>query len=54
MQPGSSVDASIRPGTLAIHLWRSQFTNRGRGDMLPPPAGSAMAELCAREGIATV
>jgi len=51
MQPGSSVDASIRPETLAIHLWRSQFTNRGRGDMPPPPPGSAMAELCARESL---
>ncbi|WEK06581.1 MAG: hypothetical protein P0Y65_10160 [Candidatus Devosia phytovorans] len=51
MQPGSSVDTAIRPETLAIHLWRSQFTNRGRGDMPPPPPGSAMAELCAREGV---
>lgn len=51
MQPGSSVDPSIRPDTLAIHLWRSQLTNRGRADMPPPPSGSAMAELCEREGI---
>lgn len=51
MLPGSSVDASITPDTLAIHLWRSQLTRRGRADMPPPPPGSAMAELCAREGI---
>jgi len=51
MLPGSSVDASITPDTLAIHLWRSQLTRRGRTDMPPPPPGSAMAELCAREGI---
>lgn len=51
MQPGSSVDPAIRPDTLAIHLWRSQLTNRGRADMPPPPSGSAMAELCARESI---
>jgi hypothetical protein len=51
-QPGSSVDTAITPDTLAIHLWRSQLTNRGRADMPPPPPGSAMAELCRREGIA--
>lgn len=51
LQPGSSVDPAIRPDTLAIHLWRSQLTNRGRADMPPPPPGSAMAELCVREGI---
>lgn len=51
MQPGSSVDGAIRPDTLAIHLWRSQLTARGRADMPPPMPGSAMAELCAREGI---
>ncbi|SEP71982.1 hypothetical protein SAMN05428969_0606 [Devosia sp. YR412] len=53
LQLGSSVDPAITPDTLAIHLWRSQLTNRGRADMPPPPPGSAMAELCAREGIAT-
>lgn len=51
MQPGSSIDPAIRPDTLAIHLWRSQFTNRGRAGMPLPPPGSAMAELCAREGL---
>jgi hypothetical protein len=51
MQPGSSVDPAIGPDTLAIHLWRSQLTRRGRADMPPPPPGSAMAELCRREAI---
>jgi len=51
MQPGSSVDAAVTPDTLAIHLWRSQLTRRGRADMPLPPQGSAMAELCNREGI---
>ena len=51
LQSGSSVDPAITPDTLAIHLWRSQLTNRGRADMPPPPPGSAMAELCRREGI---
>lgn len=51
MQPGSSIDPSITPDTLAVHLWRSQLTRRGRAEMPMPPPGSAMAELCAREGI---
>ena len=51
MQPGSSVDPAIMPETLAVHLWRSQLTRRGRADMPVPPPGSAMAELCTREGI---
>lgn len=52
MRPGSSVDTAIQPNTLAIHLWRSQLTQRGRAEMLTPPPGSAMAELCRRAGIA--
>jgi hypothetical protein len=51
MTPGSSVDPAIGPDTLAIHLWRSQLTRRGRADMPLPAPGSAMAALCAREGI---
>jgi hypothetical protein len=54
MQPGSSVDALIAPDTLAVHLWRSQLTRRGRADLPPPEPGSALAELCRREGIATI
>ena len=52
MQPGSSVEAAIAPETLCIHLWRSQLTDRGRAGLPPPAPGSALAELCRREGIA--
>ena len=51
MQPGSDIDSDITPDTLGVHLWRSRFTDRGRADMPLPPPGSAMAELCRREGI---
>ncbi|SFV38850.1 hypothetical protein SAMN05216456_3651 [Devosia crocina] len=51
MQPGSSVDPFVRADTTGIHLWRSQFTARGRAGMPVPPVGSAMADLCRREGI---
>jgi hypothetical protein len=52
MQPGSSVDPAIMTETRGIHLWRSQLTNRGRAGLPMPPPDSAMAKLCAREGIA--
>lgn len=51
MLAGSSVEPAIKPDTLAIHLWRSQLTRRGRADLPLPEAGSALAALCAREGI---
>jgi len=51
MQSGSSVDAAIRPETLAVHLWRSQLTDRGRAGLPLPTPGSALADLCAREKI---
>ena len=51
MQPGSSLDAAIRPETMAIHLWRSQLTDRGRAELPLPASGSALAELCAGEKI---
>ncbi|GLQ11311.1 hypothetical protein GCM10007913_32430 [Devosia yakushimensis] len=51
MQAGSSIDKAITPETLAVHIWRSQLTRRGRADMPLPAPGSALAELCAREGI---
>lgn len=51
LQPGSDVASSIGPDTLGIHLWRSQFTNRGRADILVPPPDSAMRKLCEAEGI---
>ncbi|WP_375451663.1 hypothetical protein [uncultured Devosia sp.] len=52
MQPGSSIDPAIRPETLAVHLWRSQLTRRGRAEMPLPAPGSALATLCEREEIA--
>tara|TARA_R110002124_G_scaffold9547_15_gene49007 strand:+ start:22175 stop:22981 length:807 start_codon:yes stop_codon:yes gene_type:complete len=52
MQAGSSIDAAITPDTLAVHLWRSQLTRRGRADMPLPEPGSALWTLCEREGIA--
>ena len=51
MQPGSSLDAAIRPETMAIHLWRSQLTDRGRAELPLPASGSALAELCVGEKI---
>jgi len=51
MQPGSSLDAAIAPETLGIHLWRSQLTDRGRAGLPLPAKGSALAALCATEGL---
>lgn len=51
MQPGSSIDTAVTADTLAVHLWRSQLTRRGRAGMPLPAPGSALAELCRREGI---
>lgn len=51
MQPGSSIDAALGPDTIAVHLWRSQLTRRGRAGMPLPAPGSALADLCRREGI---
>jgi hypothetical protein len=51
MQPGSRLEDAITERTLAVHLWRSQLTQRGRADMPPPAPGSALALLCEREGI---
>lgn len=51
MKAGSSLDAAIKPDTLAIHLWRSQLTDRGRADLPPPEPGSALANLLALEDL---
>lgn len=51
MRAGSSIDPALRQQTLAVHLWRSQLTDRGRAGLPAPDAGSALAELCRREGI---
>lgn len=51
MQPGSSIESSITPQTLAVHIWRSQLTRRGRAEMPAPAPGSALHQLCLRDGI---
>ncbi len=51
MQAGSSLDGAIGPETLGVHLWRSQLTDRGRAGLPLPAAGSALASLCAAEGL---
>lgn len=51
-QAGSDLAAAIRPETLAVHLWRSQLTDRGRAAMPLPHPDSALAQLCRRESVA--
>lgn len=51
MQAGSSIDAAVRDNTLAVHIWRSQLTNRGRAGLVVPAPRSALWTLCARHGI---
>lgn len=51
MKAGSSFQSALRPETLGIHLWRSQLTDRGRAGLPLPEAGSALADLCAKEGL---
>lgn len=51
LQPGSDIAQFVTDHTLAIHIWRSQITRRGRADMPLPAAGSALANLCDRFGI---
>lgn len=52
MRAGSSVDEAITEDTLAVHIWRSQLTRRGRVGMPLPERGSALWTLCEREGVA--
>lgn len=51
MRPGSSLDHAVTDATFAVHLWRSQLTDRGRAGLPLPEPGSALAKLCASEGI---
>jgi hypothetical protein len=51
MQAGSVLEQFVTPATLAVHIWRSQITNRGRAEMPAPAAGSALAVLCEEMGI---
>lgn len=51
MQPGSDIEKLITPKTRGVHIWRSQLTNRGRAGINTPEPDSALAKLCAIEGI---
>ncbi|WP_108396841.1 hypothetical protein [Devosia submarina] len=51
MQPGSMIETAITEQTLAVHIWRSQLTRRGRAGMPNPAPGSALYMLCERDGI---
>ncbi|MNL83969.1 hypothetical protein D3C87_2117740 [compost metagenome] len=51
MKAGSSLEGAIGPETLGVHLWRSQLTDRGRAGLPLPEEGSALASLCAAEGL---
>lgn len=53
MRGGSRLDAFTTPATLAVHVWRSQITDRGRQAMPEPEADSALALLCQELGIST-
>ena len=51
LKAGSSIDTFLAPDTRAIHVWRSQITQRGRADMPRPEPGSALDTLCKRFGV---
>lgn len=53
MRAGSTVDDALTERTLGVHLWSSQLTRRGREAMPVPEPGSALAQLCEREGVVT-
>ncbi len=48
--PAAGVQARITPATVAVHLWHSSEAMRVHGHA-SPPAGSFLAEMCARYGI---
>lgn len=47
----SMLDDYISPATLAVHVWRSQITARGRQGMPEPEEGSPLALLCREHDI---
>lgn len=53
LEAGSAIDEFVTPQTFGVHIWRSQLTNRGRAELLPPPPHSALWSLCQKHGIAT-
>ncbi|HTM79165.1 MAG TPA: hypothetical protein VL133_16245 [Devosia sp.] len=52
MQAGSRLEQFVTQQTLAVHIWRSQITNRGRAEMPAPAKDSALAVACAAMGVA--
>lgn len=50
LEPGSTLD--VPPQTLAVHLWHSALTGRGRTHVPTPAPGSFFARECARLGVA--
>ena len=52
MQAGTDIVRWVTPRTLAVHLWRSRLTDRGRAGLSPPAPGSALARLCEKHSIA--
>ena len=51
MQAGSRLEEFVTDATLAVHIWRSQITNRGRMGMPAPEADSALAVVCEEMGV---
>lgn len=51
MQAGSRIEPYLTERSLAVHIWRSQITKRGRIGMPLPEADSALALVCAELGI---
>jgi hypothetical protein len=50
LDPGSTLD--VPSETLAVHLWHSALTERGRGTIPAPQPGSWSARECRRLGVA--
>ena len=51
LRAGSSIAPFVTERTLAMHVWRSQITRRGRAGMPLPEKDSALDRLCTRFGI---
>lgn len=51
MQPNSDIAEYITTQSLAVHLWRSQLTQRGRTGLPKPQKNSALEKLCQRHNI---
>jgi hypothetical protein len=51
MQPGSTFNGLVSSRTIAVHLWRSQLTERGQVEIELPALGSALFDLCVKDGV---